>query len=169
MIYMKAKTTPTIKFHEQNLIFQILLTLIIYQATIISTDIMEIIIIFKLSNSSLSQSQVQRAHMRRQNTSSKQIWFTIEINELEVFVQISKTDVGFGNNQGRWLFILSRWLFRNNHPLRRLLIGWKHKAMIKSYITDIAHDVTLSRVPTAGSSMSISMILSDKDLSMPKS
>ena len=32
---------------------------------------------------------------------------------------------------GRWLFILSRWLFRSNHLLRRLLIGWKRKAMIE--------------------------------------
>ena len=49
----------------------------------------------------------------------------IEINnELEVFVPILKTDVGFCNNRGRRLLILlSRCLFTNNNLQRRHLIG----------------------------------------------
>ena len=41
------------------------------------------------------------------NRNKKGKVYIIEINnELEVFVQISKTDVGFGNNRGRRLRLL---------------------------------------------------------------
>ena len=51
MIYINAILKV---FHEQNLIFQILLTPITIELTIISTDLIE-----KLSNSSLIQSQAR--------------------------------------------------------------------------------------------------------------
>ena len=60
--------------------------------------------------------------------------------EIHVIVRqtIQDTEMrGGGNCNGRWLFIFSRWLFRYNHLLRRLLIGWKRKAMIELGLTSL--------------------------------
>ena len=49
----------------------------------------------------------------------------------KISLEISKEQLVEGYFNRGWLFILSGCLFRNNHLLWRLLIGWKRKAMIK--------------------------------------
>ena len=52
----------------------------------------------------------------------------------KISLEISQKQLVEGYFNRGWLFILSRWLFRYDHLLPRLLIGWKCKAMIESDI-----------------------------------